>query len=152
MFTTYQGATLPRGGFPANSVNMRYVLSNTSFCCSSVISTGFSWLYPCRPISCPASRTAAISSGNVSRLCPGMNHVVLMSYFANSFKRRCVPIVPAKRPRLMSLVLSSPPYEPSHPATASENSYRRHNMRAQEPATASTSTPYEIRTRLLPIV
>ena len=132
---TYHGATLPRGGFPANSVSMRYVLSRMSRCCSIVMSTGFSWLYPCSPISWPASRTAAMSSGNDSRLCPGMNQVVLILYclqldgvcyellapltFLNIFRSRCVPTVPAKIPRLMSLVLSSPPYDPSQPETAS---------------------------------
>jgi hypothetical protein len=45
------------------------------------------------------------------------DHVDLISYFLNSFKRRCVPIVPAKSPLLMSLVLSSPPYEPNQPHT-----------------------------------
>jgi hypothetical protein len=60
-----------------------------------------------------------MSSGNVSRLWPGMNHVVLILYLSNSFRRRCVPTVPANRPRLMSLVLSSPPYEPSQPANVS---------------------------------
>lgn len=50
------------------------------------------------PISCPASRTIAHSSGNVSRLCPGMNHEALMLYFSNSFNKRRVPIVPAQRP------------------------------------------------------
>jgi hypothetical protein len=39
--------------------------------------------------------------------------------FLNIFRSRCVPTVPAKIPRLMSLVLSSPPYDPSQPETAS---------------------------------
>lgn len=38
----YHGATLPRGGLPANSVNILYVLSRTSRCCSIVMSLGFS--------------------------------------------------------------------------------------------------------------
>lgn len=45
------GATLPRGGLPQNSVSILKVLSRTSFCCSNVMSAGFSWLYPCSPIS-----------------------------------------------------------------------------------------------------
>lgn len=67
-----------------------------------------------------------------------MNHDALMLYFSNSFSRRRVPIVPAQIPMnfgqtrsdindpsdlelplLISLVLSSPPYDPSQPATAS---------------------------------
>ena len=36
----------------------------------------------------PASRTAAISSGKVSKEWPGMNQVVLMSYLANNFNNR----------------------------------------------------------------
>ncbi len=66
-----------------------------------------------------------------------MNHVVLMLYLSNSFSSLRTPMVPAKRPGLqlskklllsaigfhrpleMSLVESSPPYEPSQPATAS---------------------------------
>lgn len=60
-------------------------------------------------ISCPASRTIAHSSGNVSSECPGMNHVAFMLYFSNSFSSRRVPMVPAHIPREMSLVESSPP-------------------------------------------
>lgn len=40
----------------------------------------------------------------------GEAHVVLISYFLNIFSNRLTPIVPAKRPREMSLVESSPPY------------------------------------------
>lgn len=39
---THHGATLPLGGLPTNSVNIRYVLSRTSLCCSTDISDGFS--------------------------------------------------------------------------------------------------------------
>lgn len=77
-------------------------------------------------ISWPASLTIAHSSGNVSRECPGMNHVVVMLYFSNSFRSLRIPTVPAKRPDInelesywqssnarspleMSLVESSPP-------------------------------------------
>lgn len=70
-------------------------------------------------ISCPASRTLAICSGNVSSECPGINHVVLISNFSKSLRRRTEPTSPAKRPREMSFALSCPPYEPSQPATAS---------------------------------
>ena len=48
-----------------------------------------------------------------------MNHVVRMSYVSNSFSSRRVPTSPAKTPREMSSGESSPPYEPSQPATAS---------------------------------
>ena len=48
-----------------------------------------------------------------------MNQVVFMSYLSNSFSRRGVPTSPANRPREMSSGESSPPYEPSQPATAS---------------------------------
>jgi hypothetical protein len=70
-------------------------------------------------ISCPASRIMALSSGNVSREWPGMNQVALILYFSKSLSIRRVPIVPANIPREMSEVESSPPYEPSQPATAS---------------------------------
>ena len=58
-----------------------------------------------------------------------MNHVALMLYLSKSFNILRVPCVPAQRPREMSLAESSPPYEPS------------------QPATASMSTPYEQRIR-----
>lgn len=47
-----------------------------------------------------------------------MNHVALMLYLSKSLSRRWVPMVPAQRPLLISLVESSPPYDPSQPATA----------------------------------
>lgn len=95
---TYHGATLPRGGLPTNSVNILYVLSRTSRCCSIVMSLGFSWEYPCSPISCPASRTAAISLGKDSSECPGMNQVALTLYLSKNFSRRSVPTVAAQTP------------------------------------------------------
>ena len=49
-------------------------------------------------ISCPASLTMVHSSGNVSRECPGIKKVVLMSYLAKSFRSLRTPTVPAKRP------------------------------------------------------
>lgn len=64
-------------------------------------------------ISWPASRTMAISFGNVSKECPGINHVVLMPYLSNNLSRRGLPTSPANMPRLMSPGESSPPYEPS---------------------------------------
>lgn len=130
LLVSHQGATLPLGVFPwQNSVNNLKVLSNTSLCCSNVISLGFSWLYPWRPISWPESRIRAHSEGKVSRLWPGMNQVAVMLCFEKRDRRRRVPIVPAKRPwmpgvsgvydwcfgywlfvpRLMSLLESSPP-------------------------------------------
>ena len=42
-----------------------------------------------------------------------------MSYLANSLTRRGTPTSPANSPREMSSGESSPPYEPSQPATAS---------------------------------
>jgi hypothetical protein len=48
-----------------------------------------------------------------------MNQVALILYFSKSLSIRRVPIVPANIPREMSEVESSPPYEPSQPATAS---------------------------------
>ena len=48
-----------------------------------------------------------------------MNQVVFMSYLSNIFSRRLVPTSPAKMPREMSSGESSPPYDPSQPATAS---------------------------------
>ena len=70
-----------------------------------------------------------------------MNHVVLISYLSNSFRSLRTPTVPAKRPDInqlraigsnarlpleISLVESSPPYEPSHPATASISTEIQH--------------------------
>src|SRR3954469_16313990 len=71
------------------------------------------------PISCPASATAFISAGNVSIEWPGINQVVLTPSRANGFSGGGLPTSPAKRPREMSSGESSPPYEPSQPATAS---------------------------------
>src|SRR5215212_3489944 len=80
------------------------------------------------PISCPASAAAFISAGNVSIEWPGMNHVVLMPSRANNFRRRGLPTSPAKRPREMSSGESSPPYEPSQPATASTSTPKPHRI------------------------
>src|SRR3954469_24739781 len=80
------------------------------------------------PISCPASATAFISAGNVSIEWPGINQVVLMPSRANSFRRRGLPTSPAKRPREMSSGESSPPYEPSQPATASTSTPKPHRI------------------------
>ena len=71
------------------------------------------------PISWPASTTCFVSFGNVSIEWPGMNHVVFRPYLSNSFSRRGDPTSPANMPREMSSGESSPPYEPSQPATAS---------------------------------
>src|SRR5437763_15218176 len=71
------------------------------------------------PISWPASTTILVCSVNVSIECPGMNHVVFRLYLSNSLSRRGVPTSPANIPREMSSGESSPPYEPSHRATAS---------------------------------
>src|SRR5436190_22515871 len=71
------------------------------------------------PISWPASTTSLVSSGNVSIEWPGMNHVVFRPYLANNLRRRRLPTSPANTPREMSSGESSPPYEPSQPATAS---------------------------------
>lgn len=93
-------------------------------CCSRDIATGFSWLYPCSPISWPLSATIRHCSGNlgigfhrqhidwfeiwsyahVSKLWPGMKNVVLMLYLSNSLKRRSTPIVPANKPRDLSSI------------------------------------------------
>src|SRR4051812_38085395 len=80
------------------------------------------------PISCPASATAFISAGNVSIEWPGMNHVVLIPRRPNSLSRRGLPTSPAKRPREISSGESSPPYEPSHPATASTSTPNPHKI------------------------
>src|SRR3954452_13286821 len=80
------------------------------------------------PISCPASATAFISAGNVSIEWPGINQVVLTPSRANSFSRRGLPTSPAKRPREMSSGESSPPYEPSQPATASTSTPKPHRI------------------------
>jgi hypothetical protein len=50
---------------------------------------------------------------------PGINQVVFMSYLSKRFSSRGVPTSPANMPLDMSSGESSPPYEPSHPATAS---------------------------------
>ena len=71
------------------------------------------------PISWPAEATAFISSGKVSIEWPGMNHVVLIPHLSNRRRSRGEPTLPANTPREMSQGLSSPPYEPSQPATAS---------------------------------
>src|SRR5918999_1706453 len=60
-----------------------------------------------------------VCSGKVSIECPGMNHEVLSLYLSNSLSKRGTPTSPAKSPREISSGESSPPYEPSHPPTAS---------------------------------
>src|SRR5690625_2707464 len=58
-------------------------------------------------------------SGKVSAEWPGVNQVARMSSRSNSVKSLGTPSSPAKMPRWMSLIESSPPYEPSQPPTAS---------------------------------
>ena len=100
----------------------------------------------------PSGDSLAHSSGKVSSEWPGMNHVALMLYFSNSLRRRRVPRVPAKRPREMSLVESSPPYYgTSQQAIRAWDVVRALTLPSQ-PATASMSTPYDTSTRFLPIV
>ena len=97
-------------------------------CCSRDIATGFSWLYPCKPISWPLSATIRHCSGNlnvycyhrlaidmssyvasyVSKLWPGMKNVVLMLYLSKSLKSRSTPIVPANKPRDLSPISFNP--------------------------------------------
>jgi len=77
------------------------LFTSTSLSCSSVNSLGGSCIYPCKPISCPASLTARICSGNDSRVCDGMLKVPLMSCFANNASRRSSPTLAPKRPREM---------------------------------------------------
>src|SRR5690554_844160 len=60
--------------------------------------------------------------------CPGTNHVVLISKRSNSFTRRGTPTSPANMPREMSSGESSPPYDPSQPATASTSTPKPHNI------------------------
>src|ERR1041384_7032681 len=60
--------------------------------------------------------------------CPGMNRVALMLCALKSWRRRGVPTSPAKRPREMSSGESSPPYEPSQPATASTSTPKPHRI------------------------
>src|SRR5438105_4286266 len=57
-----------------------------------------------------------------------MNHVTFIPYLSNSFRSRGEPTSPAKRPREMSSDESSPPYEPSHPATASTSTPTEHRI------------------------
>src|SRR5713226_6923212 len=71
------------------------------------------------PISWPAPTTIFVCSGKVSIEWPGMNQLILRPYLSKSFSRRGTPTSPANSPREMSSGESSPPYEPSHPATAS---------------------------------
>jgi hypothetical protein len=49
-----------------------------------------------------------------------MNHVVLSPDRSKSRRRRGIPTSAAKTPREMSQGESSPPYDPSQPATASQ--------------------------------
>jgi hypothetical protein len=42
LLTSHQGATLPFGGNPQNSVSWRCVRSRMSLCCSSFMAVGFS--------------------------------------------------------------------------------------------------------------
>ena len=78
----------------------KYSISDQTFHSTVLIILTISW---------PASTIIRHSSGKVSRLCPGMNQVVLILYLSNILSKRRTPMVPAKRPREMSEVLSSPP-------------------------------------------
>src|SRR3954467_9937237 len=51
-----------------------------------------------------------------------------MSFFANRSSSRGVPTSPANRPREMSSGESSPPYDPSQPATASTSTPNAHKI------------------------
>lgn len=93
---------------------------------AEVVSSRTAGEHPTAYISWPASLTAAICLGNVSRLwpdgsisfnrlfaahpdLPGINHVVFIPYFANSFNSLGEPTSPANMPRVISLGESSPP-------------------------------------------
>src|SRR3989442_3318504 len=66
--------------------------------------------------------------GKVSMEWPGTNHVVLMPKRSNSFTSRGVPTSPENMPREMSSGESSPPYDPSQPATASTSTPNAHRI------------------------
>jgi hypothetical protein len=111
-------------------------------------------------ISCPASLTAAICSGNVSRLCPGMNHVVFIPSFSNNLNRRTEPTSPAYIPYLFSMG-----YHNALPLRYPQDCLPRctspaycylisgcDSITTHHPDTASTSTPNEHRIRLVDMV
>src|SRR5215212_4935648 len=123
---SHQGATYPVGRRPEKRSMRSMHLLRTASSCSGVMATGFSWEYPCRPISCPASATICICRGKVSMEWPGMNQVVRRPYLSNILSSRGLPISPAKRPRVMSQGESSPPYDPNQPATASTSMPMQH--------------------------
>src|SRR5437879_13736483 len=66
--------------------------------------------------------------GKVSMEWPGTNHVVLMPKRSNSLTSRGVPTSPENMPREMSSGESSPPYDPSQPATASTSTPNAHRI------------------------
>ena len=84
-------------------------MTSTASSWVGVMAIGFSWRYPCAPISWPASTIGLISFGKVSIEWPGMKNVVFRSYFLNSLSRRILPTSLAKTPRWMSDGESPPP-------------------------------------------
>src|SRR3954447_14699083 len=65
-----------------------------------------------------------------------MNQVTFIPYLLKSLISRGAPTSPANRPREMSSDEPSPPYEPSHPATASTSTPTEHRI-----LFATVSTP-----------
>src|SRR6266511_1512371 len=92
----------------------------------------------------PMHLTRAASSGNVSIECPGMNQVVRRPYLSNSFSSRRDPTSPAKTPREMSSGESSPPYEPSQPATASTSTPMQQKISFAIPPSLSVVQRYDM--------
>ena len=57
-----------------------------------------------------------------------MNHVVFIPSLSNSLSSRGVPTSPANIPLEISSGESSPPYDPSQPATASKSTPKAHSI------------------------
>lgn len=127
---SHAGAVHPFGFLPRNLVRTSIDFERMSRCCCSFIVETNSCVYPWSPlycqisivfwdknisskfahISCPASRTLVICSGNDSRECAGTNQVVLIPYLSHSFRRRSIPTVAPKIPRETSVGFAGDPF------------------------------------------
>lgn len=105
----HAGAVQPRGFLPKSAVSTSMLFCNTARCCvSSSVDTN-SCVYPCSPISWPASMILRIWLGKDSAVCAGVNQVALMLYLAKSLRSLSIPTVAPKMPREISVGFAGAP-------------------------------------------
>lgn len=106
----HAGAVHPLGFFPVNAVKTLMDFPSTSRSCLWLNPETNSYVYPCNPISWPASRIFAIRSGNDSTECAWTNQLVLMLYFSYNLSSRSTSTVAPNMPRETSVSSAGLPF------------------------------------------